>query len=124
MNERISSATCIASSLVGARMIACVSFECSVIFSARGIQNAAVLPLPVAACHMILVSPASRRGIVFSCIGDGTSNHFFSNALRVASLIPSALNFSNLVMNKLAIKNSSHKGEEQTNQIIRLQSSL
>jgi len=46
-NDLISSATCIASSLVGVKIIACIFFFLLSILSKRGNPKAAVLPVPV-----------------------------------------------------------------------------
>jgi len=49
--------------------------------------KAAVLPVPVAACPMMFFSPLSKRGIIFSWIRDGVTNHFLINAVNVVSQI-------------------------------------
>jgi len=54
--ESISSAICVASSLVGARISAC-TLPPGVSFSIKGIPKAAVFPVPVAACPITFFSP-------------------------------------------------------------------
>lgn len=91
-SESISSAICVASSLVGAKIIAC-TFPPGVSFSIKGIPKAAVLPVPVAACPMMFFSPLSKSGITCAWIGEGVTNHFLVIAARVCSQIQRSLNW-------------------------------
>jgi len=74
-----------------------------VIFSASGIPNAAVFHVPVSACHIMFLSHSNSRGIAFSWMGEGVSNHLSESIFRVSSQIPKALNFSTFV--KIIINN-------------------
>jgi hypothetical protein len=82
---------------VGAIIMACVNVSCFIILSANGTPKAAVFHVPVAACHIRFFSHFNKIGITFSCIGEGVSNHFFSNNFKVFSEIQSVLNFSKFV---------------------------
>ena len=90
----ISSATWIASSLVGAKTMACTTFPGSNL-SNIGREKAAVLPVPVCACPIISFSPSNNAGIVKACIGVGFSYPFFERAFIVFSPSPNFLNSSN-----------------------------
>lgn len=57
-------------------------------FSIRGIQNAAVFPVPVAACPIMFCFPFRRSGITLAWIGEGVSKPFFERAWRVFSVSP------------------------------------
>jgi hypothetical protein len=71
--ECISSATWIASSLVGQRIIAFVVFAFGFISCKSGIPKEAVFQVPVWACPMISFSHCKKTGITFSWIGEGNS---------------------------------------------------
>ena len=72
-NDLISSATWIASSLVGARIIAWTPLAFLSNLSRRGIPNDAVFPVPVCAWPIISLSPFNKRGITPAWTGDGYS---------------------------------------------------
>jgi|GEM_PF-3771156 len=98
-SELISSATCMQSSLVGVTIIACMCHCLGLRTSIKGIPKAAVLPVQVCACHIISNSHFNNSGIVSVCIGDGSSNHFFSKASKVDCDNQKILNFSKFVIN-------------------------
>lgn len=81
-----------------------------------GNQNAAVLPVPVCACQIISLLHSSKSGMVCSWIGDGSSNHFFCNAISVFSESQSAWNFGN-IKKGLLIKNFSTKYKEESTKL-------
>ena len=73
LNFRSSSATCIASSLVGDKITACVFLLSGSTFCSTGMPNAAVFPVPVCACP-ITSCPSIKAGIALACIGVASSN--------------------------------------------------
>jgi hypothetical protein len=60
-------------------------------FSINGTPKAAVLPVQVAACHMIFFLFAINKGITSAWIGEGILNPFFSNHSRVLEDNPKSL---------------------------------
>ena len=92
LSLRISSATWIASSLVGHRMIACSFRFFGSIFWRSGIPKAAVFPVPVCAWP-ITSCPAITSGIAFAWIGLGSSNPISVIARRIFGSSPSVSNF-------------------------------
>jgi len=91
----ISSAACIASSLVGHSTTACKCLFAGSTCCKSGIPNAAVLPVPVCACPIISF-PSSITGIAAFWIGDIYSNPISETALNIFSSRPesSYLTFS------------------------------
>ena len=79
---RSSSATWIASSRVGQRMIACVLRLSGSIFWSIGIPNAAVLPVPVCAWP-IMSFPSIWTGIAWAWIGDAASKPISVTARKI-----------------------------------------
>ena len=65
---------CWPNSLVGASIRACVCFKSGSIQSKSGKPKAAVLPVPVWARPIKSCLFSIKRGIAFSCIGEGDSN--------------------------------------------------
>ena len=92
--RRSSSATWIASSLVGQRIIACVFLFSGSIFMRSGIPKAAVLPVPVCAWP-IMSWPSISTGIAWAWIGDAASNPISVTARRIRW---SKLSSSNLIV--------------------------
>ena len=80
--RRISSATWIASSLVGQRAMAWSFLFLGSIFSSRGMPKAAVFPVPVWAWP-IMSSPSLWMGIAWAWMGDGSSNPISPMARRI-----------------------------------------
>ena len=92
-NFLISSADCIASSLVGERTIACVFLLCGSTFMRSGIPNDAVFPVPVCACP-ITSEPLSTAGIAWLCIGVASSNPISFIALIICGVRFNSSNFT------------------------------
>jgi len=83
-NDFNSSATWIASSLVGVRISAWRSREFLSILSRIGSQNAAVFPDPVWACPTISLSVFNARGITQAWIGEGFLYPFSSIDFKIS----------------------------------------
>ena len=86
-----------ASSRVGARTKSCGAFRFASIFIKKGIENAAVLPLPVCAIPNTSL-PANNRGIHSVWIGDGLLKPRSFNALRISSDKPRSIKEISFVM--------------------------
>jgi hypothetical protein len=74
-----------ANSLVGAIIIAWTALFFVLIFSKIGSPKAAVFHVQVLACPMISFCVFRKSGMIFSWIGVGALNHFFSNAFSKLS---------------------------------------
>ena len=92
--RRISSATWMASSLVGHKTMAWVFLLSGSIFSSSGMPKAAVFPVPVWAWP-IMSSPSAWTGIDWAWIGDAASKPMSVTARRMRS---SKFNSSNLTV--------------------------
>ena len=93
LNLRISSATWIASSLVGERIMTCVFLLSGSTFSSIGIPNAAVFPLPVCAWPITSL-PLNTTGIACAWIGDASSNPISLIPRRICGLNSNSSNLN------------------------------
>ena len=87
----ISSATWIASSLVGHKTTACGFLSSGSMLISSGIEYAAVFPVPVCACPTTSF-PFKSSGIACAWIGDASSNPISSTALSILSSISNSSN--------------------------------